>query len=163
MDTLCTLFKEKEAKRFKIKVCVILMLIENHKILLSRRYQTGIDDGNYVLPMGCIDGNESLRSALCREAKEECNIEIEQQHLHACHLLHRLYHIPQYDYSFEQLDLFFQVTSYKGTIQNNEPTKCDQLAFFPLNDLPQNLLPYLRQAITCSMNGIFYSEYGFGG
>ena len=58
-------------ERFKLVVAVHLILIENGKILLLRRYNTGYEDGNYSLVAGHIDGNESVIQAMQREALEE--------------------------------------------------------------------------------------------
>jgi 8-oxo-dGTP diphosphatase len=64
--------------------------------------------------------------------------------------------------SFEQIDVFFRVKSYEGVITNNEPDRCDELAFFPLNDLPTATAPFIRQALECIQEGKSYSEFGFG-
>ena len=53
--------------RFKLVVAVHLILIENGKILLLRRYNTGYEDGNYSVVAGHIDGNESVIKAMKRE------------------------------------------------------------------------------------------------
>src|SRR3990167_555246 len=74
-DYLST-FAAKEAQRFKLKVGVFVVLQQGDKVLMLRRFQTGISDGKYVLPMGGHDGNETLISAVIREAQEEVNIEI---------------------------------------------------------------------------------------
>ena len=73
-DYLST-FAAKEAQRFKLKVGVFVVLQQGDKVLMLRRFQTGISDGKYVLPMGGHDGNETLISAVIREAQEEVNIE----------------------------------------------------------------------------------------
>lgn len=153
-------FAQKEAKRFKVKVGVFLFLIHDEHILLLRRYQTGIDDGNYVVPMGGIEGGETLTAALIREAYEEANIIIEPDQMQVCHIMHRLHPMPQ-NLSFEQLDVFFYVTSYKGTIENKEPHKCDELKFYPLNNLPSNTAPFIRAAIENMRDKNFFSEFGW--
>jgi len=35
----------------------------------------------------------------------------------------------------------------KGKIKNMEPDKWDDLAWLPINKLPPNTIPYIRQAI----------------
>lgn len=159
-DDFLTLFSQKEAKRFKLKVGVFLFLIHRNHILLLRRYQTGIDDGQYAVPMGAIEGAETLTAAAIREAREEANVIIKPENLKMCHLMHRFHKMPQ-GISFEQLDIFFQTKDYEGEIKNLEPHKCDELKFYPLNNLPQNTIPFVRHAIRCMQNNESYSEFGW--
>lgn len=154
-------FMQKEQRRFKLKTGVLLLLVQDDQLLLSRRYQTGIDDGLYVVPMGCHDGRETLTDALIREAKEEIGIMLAPQDIQVCHVMHRLHHMPVKELSFEQMDVFFKVQSFSGTIRNMEPEKCDELAFYPLNNLPDKVVPFIRQAITCVQTQQFYSEFGW--
>lgn len=42
-----------------------------------------------------------------------------------------------------------------------EPLKGDDLRWFSLRELPPNLIPYLKQAISCLVQGVAYSEYGW--
>lgn len=159
-DTFLSVFAQKELKRFKLKVGVFLFLIQNGQILLLRRCKTGIDDGIYVVPMGAIEGGETVTSAMIREASEEANILLKPENLKMCHLMHRFHPMPQ-GLSFEQIDVFFRAETYEGTIQNLEPHKCDELNFYPLNNIPKNTAPYIRQALHCMETGIPFSEFGW--
>ena len=153
-------FALKEAQRFKMKVGVFLFLINNNQILLLRRAKTGIDDGLYVVPMGCVDGNETLTAACAREAYEEANIIINPEDMRVCHVMHRLHHMPQ-GHSFEQMDIFFYTSTFSGKVNNNEPHKCDELAFYPLDNLPINTVPFIRAAINGYRSSRFFSEFGW--
>lgn len=155
-----SVFKAKEAKRFKLKVAVLAVVRKNDEVLLLRRFQTGIDDGSYVFPMGGHDGKEPLTSALIREVKEEINLDVKPEDLSVCHVMHRFHPMPD-GLSFEQMDVFFDIRRYEGTIHNNEPDRCDDLSFFPLNNLPSSLVACFRHALECIQRGQFYSEYGF--
>ena len=66
-------------ERFKLVVAVHLILIEDGKILLLRRYHTGYEDGNYSVVAGHIDGDESVIKAMQREALEEAGITIDRK------------------------------------------------------------------------------------
>lgn len=150
----------KDAKRLRVKIGVVLVLIENHQVLLSRRFNTGTDDGLYICPIGGVELGESASQAIVREALEEVNITIDPEHLKLVHTLHRLHHFPNGS-NFVQIDLFFAPDRYQGTIENNEPHKCDDLRFFPLDALPENTVPFIRQALTAIHNGQAYSEIGW--
>ena len=161
MQTFIDRFKEKEATRFKLKVGVFALIMNHDKVLLLRRFQTGSEDGMYVLPMGGHDGNEPLTQTVIREAKEEVNITLKSEDLSVCHVMHRLHHMPQEELSFEQIDIIFSVKSYEGIIHNNEPDKCDALDFFPIADLPVNTAPFIKEILRSIHRGEFYSEFGF--
>jgi hypothetical protein len=45
------------------------------------------------------------------------------------------------------IDLFFTTDKFLGTPRICEPTKCDGLAFFPMNALPQPLAGYIGVAL----------------
>jgi 8-oxo-dGTP pyrophosphatase MutT (NUDIX family) len=158
--TFTTSYALKDSQRFKLKAGVFLFLIQNGQILLLRRYQTGIDDGLYVVPMGAHDGKEPLTSSLIREAKEEANVILKPEDITVCHTMHRLHTMPD-GFSFEQIDLFFKAEVYEGIIENMEPHKCDDLRFFPIDNLPNNIVPFIHQAIRCLESNVCYSEFGW--
>jgi hypothetical protein len=62
----------------------------------------------------------------------------------------------------ERIGLFFEALRWSGEPQNLEPEKCDQLAWFPLDRLPANMVPYVRTALEGWRAGVFYSEDGWG-
>ena len=159
-ESFLSLFAAKEAKRFKLKVGVLAVIIEERKVLLLRRFQTGIADGKYVVPMGGHDGKEPLTQALIREAKEEVNIDVKPENVSVCHVMHRFHPMPQ-GLSFEQIDFFFTIHSYEGLIQNMETDRCDELAFYPLVELPKMTDSFIGHALKCIQEGQFYSEFGF--
>lgn len=132
-----------------------LMLIRDGKILLLRRANTGFQDGNYGLPAGHMEGNETAREACAREMREEIGIEIKPQDLTLVHISHRK------AASDERFDLFWTASDYSGEVVNNEPDKCDDLSWFPLDALPQNTIEYIRLAIEHAQKGTLYSEYGW--
>lgn len=62
-------------------LAVHLILEEQGKLLLMRRFQTGYQDGMYALVGGCVEEGESIVDAMAREAKEEAGIEIKKEDL----------------------------------------------------------------------------------
>lgn len=132
-----------------------LFLIEDNKILLQRRYQTGFEDGNYGVPAGHLDGGETAKEGCVREIKEEIGIDLKPEDLTVVAVMHRK---AQND---ERIDFFMTTSRYEGEVQNCEPDKCDDLSWFPLDDLPENIVEYVKVAIESYKSGAFYSEYGW--
>lgn len=137
--------------RFTLSAAVYLLLIRDSQVLLSRRYNTGWSDGMYSLVSGHIDGREPLTIAMSREAKEEAGITIRPQDLQFVHVMHR-------NSDKEYIDFFFTTDTWEGELHNAEPEKCDELQWFPLNDIPNNTLPYIKQVIHDYRNQVAFSE-----
>jgi len=112
-------------------------------------------DGYYGVPAGHLDGNESAREGCAREIKEEIGITIKPEDLNVVHVMHRK---AKDD---ERVDFFMTVTSYTGETTNCEPHKCDDLRWFPLDALPENIVDYVKMAMANYRAKIFYSEYGY--
>ena len=131
-----------------------LFLIKNEKILLSRRFQTGYQDGKFSLPAGHVEDQESVTAALCREVTEEIGLKILPKDAQLVHVMHR----REDDI---RMDFFFTAKRWRGALNNCEPKKCDLLKWFPLNRLPSTTIPYIRHAIKSYRKHIFFSEFGW--
>ena len=139
---------------FKFISAVYLFLVKDGKILLLRRFNTGYEDGNYSVPAGHIDGEEKATSAMIREAKEEAGIEISENQLRMVHVMHR-------KSDEERIDFFFEATKWKGEPKIMETSKCDDLSWFPISQLPQNVIPYVKAGIENYGKKISFSEFGW--
>jgi ADP-ribose pyrophosphatase YjhB (NUDIX family) len=142
-------------ERFKVITGAFLVLVKNNKIVLLRRRNTGFGDGLYSVPAGHVDAGESLGAAMIREAKEEVGIMVTAKDLELVHTMsvnasdgHRLH-------------CFFKATTWEGELVNNEPEKCDDLAWFSIDQLPNDIVSYIPQAIECIQKGERYSEVGW--
>lgn len=129
--------------------------MKDNKILLLRRYNTGFHDGEYSFPAGHLDGNETLTQTMIREAKEEIGIELNPEDLKLVHVMHRK------EPKEERVNFFFRVKKWRGDPKIMEPHKCDDLSWFEIDNLPDNIIPYISQAIDSFLNNVFYSEYGW--
>lgn len=143
-------------ERFKLIPSVYLILEKDSKILLSRRYQTGYEDGKYSLVAGHADGKETMRQALVREVQEEANIRLNPSKLELVHIMHR------FCGDHERVDFFFKTDVWEDELKNMEPEKCDDLSWFSPTDLPENSVPYIKKAIECYIKRIQYCEFGWG-
>lgn len=143
--------------RFKIIPAVYLLLMKDGEILLSLRKNTGFKDGEYGLVSGHLDGDETVREAMVREAQEEAGTSIDIKDLRIAHVMHR----SCGDKNNERADFFLTVKTWGGEIKNMEPNKCGGLNWFNLNNLPENTVGYIKQAIGKYQKNIFYSEFGW--
>ncbi|MDD5251852.1 MAG: NUDIX domain-containing protein [Patescibacteria group bacterium] len=142
-------------ERFKLIPEVYLILKKGGLILLSRRFQTGYEDGKYSMVAGHAEEHETMREALAREAKEEAGIAVEPTELEHLLTMHR------WCGDHERIGFYFTMDRWDGEIRNCEPDRCDDLGWFRLDQLPENVIPYVRAAIECSENGTRYCEFGW--
>jgi len=144
--------------RFKIIPAVYLILEKENQMLLSRRYNTGHEDGNYSLVAGHLEGDESFRQAMIREAKEEVDIILNPDDLEVVHITHKRKMAGD---DSERIDIFLIASKWKGEPKNMEPDKCDNLKWFSRDDLPKNIVSYVEHALEQIEENKFYSELGF--
>jgi 8-oxo-dGTP pyrophosphatase MutT (NUDIX family) len=140
--------------RHTLPVTVHMFLIRDNHILLLRRFQTGYEDGNYSVPAGHLDGGEPVRLAAVREAQEEIGVTLAPQDLSFVGVIHR-------GGDSERVDFFVKVGQWSGEPYNAEPDKCDELRWVGIDDLPDNTIPYVRQAIENLAHGVTIQEYGW--
>jgi len=143
-------------KYYTAVISSYVFFLKEDKILLSRRYQTGYRDGEYSLPAGHTDLGEYASEGAIREIKEEVGVSIRKEDLTPAHIMHR--HCGDH----ERTDFFFSTKKWDGDLVNCEPEKCDQIEWFPIENLPENTVPYIREAIKSWHSGNFYSEFNEG-
>ena len=142
-------------ERFKLIAAGYLILTKENKILLSRRHNTNFCDGMYGLRSGQVEAGESVLTALAREAREEIGVEFVPSAAELVHI-----HSRQAS-DGHRLDAFFNVKEVKGEVRNLEPDKCDDLSWFSLDALPENVVPYVRRVLEAVQKGERYSESGW--
>ncbi|WP_429843453.1 NUDIX hydrolase [Brevibacillus sp. FIR094] len=140
--------------RFAMQVAVHLFLVRGTQVLLLRRYNTGYEDGNYSVPAGHLDGNEEVKTAAIREAKEECGIDIDPASCEMVGVMHRRS-------NDERIDFFVAATEWRGEIINAEPNKCDELVWVDMDKLPPNVIPYVRQALSNFRRKQWFDSFGW--
>ncbi|HYD35493.1 MAG TPA: NUDIX domain-containing protein [Vitreimonas sp.] len=143
-----------QSARFTLITAVHLFLVKGDQVLLARRYQTGYEDGKYSVPAGHVDGNETITTALVREAAEEIGIVISPQNIEFAHVMHRIT-------DRESVDFFFWCRDWHGEPKIGEPEKCDELRWVSLSGLPSNTIPYIKNALEMALTQTPYSELGW--
>lgn len=133
---------------------VYLLLLEGDSVLLLERQNTGHRDGEYSLVAGHIEEGEAATEAMVREASEEVGIDVERSALDPVHVIHRNSGDRAY------VDVFFACEEWAGRVENREPEKCAELAWYERSDLPANTVAYFEQAIE-NMSARAFSEFGW--
>jgi 8-oxo-dGTP pyrophosphatase MutT (NUDIX family) len=145
-------------ERFKVISGVHLLIEKGGRILLLRRFNTGYEDGKYTTIAGHLDGKESVVSASIREAKEEAGITIKPEDLDVVYIMHRLSNANREGYS-EFVLFFLVVKRWAGEPTLIERNKCDDIGWFDLNNLPENIVPYIKEGIINYGKGMMFSEF----
>ena len=143
-------------ERYQTKVAVSLILTrqtdDGKEILFQRRYNTGYMDGKYEISCsGHLEKGESLSRAIIREAKEELGIDIQKNDLQLVFINH--------SYKDDYMQIYFTAQKFNGIPQIIEKNKCDDLRWFNINNLPNNMIERIRYAIKDIENGITYANY----
>ena len=141
-------------ERYKFICAVYLLLIKENQILLLKRANTGYEDGKYSLVAGHMDGNETIKQAMIREAREEAGIIIYEEDIKIATFLHR-------KTDPERFDFFLQCKKWNGEVENKEPDKCSELNWYDINNLPSNIIPCVKKAIENYQNNIMFDNFGW--
>jgi 8-oxo-dGTP pyrophosphatase MutT (NUDIX family) len=131
-----------------------LVLYRDSKILLGLRKGTDYYPGWYSLPAGHVEAGELPRGALAREAKEELGLDLDPV---ALELVHMQY-CAKSDETGDRMGYFFTIDAWTGEPKNAEPEKCEQLAWFSMDALPENVIPRIRDVLLQIQKGCIYSE-----
>lgn len=76
--------------RAKFPVTVHLFFLRDNQILLLRRFNTGFRDGEYSVPTGHLDGDETVMKVGIREAKEEVGVDLRETDMVFSIVMHRI-------------------------------------------------------------------------
>ena len=109
-------------------------------------------DGKYSLIAGHLDGKEKVSDSMIREAFEEAGIKVAKEDLKPVKVLHRNSGDQEY------MDFFFLAEKWEGEPQVKEPDKCDDMSWFPIDSLPENTLPYIKNVIENYKDGVPFIE-----
>jgi 8-oxo-dGTP diphosphatase len=140
-------------ERFQLLCTVSILFIKDGKIFLIRRANTGYFDGSFEVPAGHIDGGEPIRKAAAREAKEEVGVDVNVEDLEVVHVMHR------FGTKNERIEFFLVAKSWKGELKNTELEKCDQIGWFDLKNLPDNMVPKCKHALERYLADETFSEF----
>lgn len=129
--------------RFSVVPAAYVIVRRRDEVLLQLRMNTGYMDDHWACAAaGHVEQGESVLTAACREAAEELGIGVGHDDLDAVCTMHRTQ--GDGDPVSERVDFFFTVTSWSGTPRIAESHKAADLAWFPLAELPEPVVPHER-------------------
>jgi 8-oxo-dGTP diphosphatase len=134
----------------------VLLIADDHLLLTQRRDPNPDFDGHWHLPSGKLDAHESVLDATAREAEEEIGVLIDPSDLHHVHTIHVNGSGPE-----PRLGLFFHTHRWIGEPTNREPHKCSAVRWFPIDQLPDDLIDYPAQGIHAYRSGSTFSTHGW--
>jgi 8-oxo-dGTP diphosphatase len=130
-----------EARSLLVAASYVLLLRDD-QVLLERRAGTGYMDGHWATVAGHVDPGESVHEAAVREAAEEAGVTIDPADLEPLTVLHRFERTgPQRE---QRCDVFFAVRRWTGEPRVQEPDKAAAMAWYPLDALPEPVVPHER-------------------
>lgn len=142
-------------ERFKLSLAVFVFLLREPQILLILRNDTGWLDGHYSVPGGVKEPQETLVEAAIREAQEEVGVTLKPEALQLVHLMHN------FTTGQEWIGAFFLARDWEGEVTLNEPHKHAELRWSGIHDLPENISPYVLQALEGYLEKLPYSQFGW--
>lgn len=144
-------------QRFTLVGAVHVFLLLNEQVLLLRRANAGYEDGNYSVPAGHLDGNETVIDAVIREAREEVGIVLVPSDITVVGVMHRR---AERVSDAERIDFFVTARRWQGKLRNCEPHKCDELRWADLDQLPATVIPYVHRALDNYRYGRWFDSFG---
>jgi len=141
---------------FMLPPFISVILKKENQILLVKRKKAKYYSGYFVFPGGKVDQGETVFSAAKRELEEELGISLDVQSsriIHVCHF--------KRENGFEGLDFYVLATEWRGEIKNLEPEKHEEIKWFEINNLPENIADNHKNGLDQINKNIFYSEMGW--
>lgn len=135
-------------------ILVHILVWSDGKLFLAERRNTAYGNGMYALPGGKREEMESPVEAVVREAEEELGIIIEKENAKFEAVT---YFRESTDRAF--LNFFFSCDKWRGHPLIKEEDKMSSLRLFSPHDLPENTLPFIRDAIEKILNGKKYVDH----
>lgn len=104
---------------------------------------------------GHVEENESLKQAAIREAREEIGIEISYKDIVFATCSYTKFEKLPYNF------FYFAVKQFDGIPAIKEPGKCQELKWFHINDLPEDIISDVKVTIGNYLSGILFDELGW--
>ncbi|CAG75874.1 MutT-like protein [Pectobacterium atrosepticum SCRI1043] len=141
--------------RYNLSIAVFVLLLKGDELYMLRRSNTGWMDGCFSLPAGGLEKGETLTTAAARELKEETGVDAIPSELALAHTMH------VWTENRSWIGHYFICREWNGVPFLAEPDKHAEVSWKNMSDLPEETIPYVRQAIEAINADESYSEYGW--
>jgi ADP-ribose pyrophosphatase YjhB (NUDIX family) len=138
-------------RHFQLIVDVHLLLLRDGNVLLGRRANTGYGDGAYEPPSGRLAERETLVEAAVRVAAAQVGIALDPAKVSLAHVMH--------DVSGAGRMAFFLTAEGWEDEPGAVPGSYSDLGWFPLTELPANMIDRARVAVRNFAAGARFSTY----
>jgi 8-oxo-dGTP diphosphatase len=133
--------------RFRVVPAAYVLLLRStdrgDEVLLQLRRNTGYRDEHWAAAAaGHVEADESVHAAACREAAEEVGVTIVPADLVPLTAMHRTHR--NQDPIDERVDFFFTCRRWTGEPELKEAAKAAEMRWYPLDDLPDPVVPHER-------------------
>lgn len=142
----------RHSRHFQFVVDIHLLLVSNGDLLLGRRANTGYGDGAYEPPSGRLAERETLVEAAVRVAAAQVGIALDPARVTLAHVLH--------DVSGSgRMAFFLTADGWAGPSGEASGSSYSDFGWYPLTDLPANMIDRARVAVRNYAAGARFSTY----
>lgn len=124
---------------YRIGVCVVVLNDSRTHVLLGKRLNS-YKAGMLGIPGGRVEVKETILDCGERELLEETSLKSQK-----LEYLGAIRELQDGEYNF--VHFAFACSEFEGTPTTVEPDKCEGWEWYPLNDLPDGILPGHKAAI----------------
>jgi 8-oxo-dGTP diphosphatase len=146
----------RHSRHFQLIVDIHLLLVADGDLLLGRRANTGYGDGAYEPPSGRLAERETLVEAAVRVAAAEMGLALDPARVSLAHVLHDVSGAGRMAFFLTAdgwADEACQVPAVQGTRSYSD------FGWYPLTDLPANMIDRARVAVRNYAAGARFSTY----
>ena len=149
----------RHTRHFQLIVDIHLLLVSDGDLLLGRRANTGYGDGAYEPPSGRLAERETLVEAAVRVAAAQVEVALDPARVSLAHVLH--------DVSGAGRMAFFLTADGwadggdgdKSLVPLTGAGSYSDFGWYPLTDLPANMIDRARVAVRNYAAGARFSTY----
>jgi ADP-ribose pyrophosphatase YjhB (NUDIX family) len=145
----------RHSRHFQLIVDIHLLLVSGGDLLLGRRANTGYGDGAYEPPSGRLAERETLVEAAVRVAAAQVGVALDPARMSLAHVLHDVS-------GAGRMAFFLTVDGWDGDTSPVPPAGAgsySDFGWYPLTDLPANMIDRARVAVRNYAAGARFSTY----